>query len=351
MYGPARGLLAPLLLALLVASCAPGRTATLPATAAQVVATPAMAVPITLGGDWLLPLPDGPRAFAAIGRELAGARRSIQLEMYEFQRVDLAQAIVQAATRGVAVTTIMDPSERSSRATWSVLQQAGIPVIAFPIEPRTIDHVKLLIVDGERAIVGGINWGRRSVANHDFDVLAQGPVVVNLERVFAEDLAIAGRATTIPSPAADGAIQVLVTRPGEAIRNAALAAIDAARSSIVMEMFDLSDRLILESLTAARHRGVAIRVLLEPSQSQNVDARSVLRTAGAQVRFFTPAAGELLHAKLGIIDGSLVLFGSCNWTRSGFSRNHELDLLVQDAGLARVFLSRADQDWVEMSAP
>jgi len=321
------------------------------ATNARVQPVPAATVPIRLGADSLVPLPDGPSAFAAIGRELAGARRSIQLEMYEFQRVDLAQVIVQAAARGVAVTTIMDPSERSSRAIWAELQQAGIPVIAFPIEPRTIDHVKLLIVDGERAIVGGINWGRQSVANHDFDVLAQGPVVVNLERVFAQDLAIAGRAGTIPAPAADAAIQVLVTRPGEAIRNAALAAIDAARRSIVMEMFDLSDRLVLESLTAARHRGVAIRVLLEPSQSQNVDARTVLMSAGAQVRFFTPAGGELLHAKLGIIDGSLVLFGSCNWTRSGFSRNHELDLLVQDTGLARVFLSRADQDWVEMSGP
>jgi phosphatidylserine/phosphatidylglycerophosphate/cardiolipin synthase-like enzyme len=45
-----------------------------------------------------------------------------------------------------------------------------------------------------------------------------------------------------------------------------------------------------------------------------------------------------------------VLFGSCNWSRSGFTRNHELDLLVHDATLARVFLSRLEQDWVR-SAP
>ena len=40
-----------------------------------------------------------------------------------------------------------------------------------------------------------------------------------------------------------------------------------------------------------------------------------------------------------------MLFGSCNWSRSGFTRNHELDLLVRDAMLARVFLSRLEQDW------
>jgi phosphatidylserine/phosphatidylglycerophosphate/cardiolipin synthase-like enzyme len=59
---------------------------------------------------------------------------------------------------------------------------------------------------------------------------------------------------------------------------------------------------------------------------------------------------ELLHAKLGIFDRQTVLFGSCNWSRSGFTRNHELDLLVRDAALAGVFLSRLERDWA-MSAP
>ncbi len=349
MYGPARRLLAPLLLALLVASCAPGRTV----SPIPLGVTPVSPVvhPLTVGSDRLLPLPDGSSAFAAIRRELQTARHSIELEMYEFQRDDLAVMLLDAFARGVSVTALMDPSERSSRAIWAKLQQAGIPVIAFPIEPRTIDHVKLLIVDGERAIVGGINWGRRSPDNHDFDVLALGPVVANLARVFTQDLAIAGLARSIPPAQADPTVQVLVTRPGEAIRNAALALIDAAQRSIVMEMFDLSDRLVLDSLVAARHRGVVVRVLLEPTQSQNTDAMAFLKAAGALVRFFTPVSGELLHAKVGIVDGATVLFGSCNWTRSGFSRNHELDLVIRDAGLAHVFTARADQDWATMSAP
>ena len=350
MYGPARHLLAPLLLALTVASCAPGRTAISP-SGGQLLPPPAVSLPLVAGPNRLWPLPDGPDAFAAIRQELKAARHSIELEMYEFQRPDLAGIILDDFARGVAVTALMDPSERSSRAIWAQLQQAGIPVIAFPIEPRTIDHVKLLIVDSERAIVGGINWGRSSPLNHDFDVLAAGPVVANLARVFAQDLAIAGRPRVVPLAQPDAAIQVLVTRPGDAIRNAALALIDGARRSVVMEMFDLSDRLVLDSLSGARRRGVAIRVLLEPTQAQNIDATALLRAAGAETRFFTPVAGELLHAKLAIVDGATVLFGSCNWTRSGFSRNHELDLLIRDATLAEVFLARADQDWATMSAP
>jgi phosphatidylserine/phosphatidylglycerophosphate/cardiolipin synthase-like enzyme len=42
-----------------------------------------------------------------------------------------------------------------------------------------------------------------------------------------------------------------------------------------------------------------------------------------------------------------VLFGSCNWSRSGFTRNHELDLMFHEPTLARTFLSRLEQDWAE----
>ena len=350
MYGPARGLLAPLLLGLTVASCAPGRTAITP-SGGQLLPPPAVSLPLTIGADRLWPLPDGAGAFAAIRQELKDARRSIELEMYEFQRPDLAGILLDDFARGVGVTALMDPSERSSRAIWALLQQAGIPVIAFPIEPRTIDHVKLLIVDSERAVVGGINWGRNSPLNHDFDVLVEGPVVANLARVFAQDLAIAGQPRVVPPAQPDAAIQVLVTRPGDAIRSAALALIDGARRSVVMEMFDLSDQLVLDSLTGARRRGLAVRVLLEPTQAQNVAATAQLKSAGADTRFFIPVGAELLHAKLAIVDGATVLFGSCNWTRSGFSRNHELDLLIRDATLAEIFRARADQDWAAMSAP
>ena len=342
MYGPSRCLRLPLLLlALLAASCAPGRTP--PAVVAA--ALPPVAAPVVTGADRLVPLPDGLTAFAAIVDALRTARRSIDLELYEFQRMDLAALLLDARERGVAITAINDPSERSSRTTWAELAQGGVKVVAFPVERLTIDHVKLLIVDGVRAIVGGINWGTHSSLNRDFDVLATGPVVDNLERVFKQDLALAGEAAVIPPPSSDRAVQVLTTRPGEGIRAAALAAIAASRSSIDIEMFVLSDRLVLEALAAAAGRGVHVRVLLDPTQSQNAATLAQLQSVGAVVRFYLQAGDELLHAKLGIFDAGTVLFGSCNWSRSGFTRNHELDLLVRDSTLTRTFLNRLEQDW------
>ena len=304
-----------------------------------------VAAPIIAGSDRLVPLLNGTTAFEAIVDQLRRARSTIDLELYEFQRQDLAALLLDARDRGVTVTAIKDPSERSSRTIWALLEQGGVKVVAFPLERLTIDHVKLLIVDGVWAIVGGINWGTHSSKNHDFDLLAAGPVVDNLERVFKQDLALAGEPAVIPLPSSDRVVQVLTTHPGEGIRAAALAAIAAARHTIDIEMFVLSDRLVLEALVAAARRGVQLRVLLEPTQPQNAAAMAQLQSVGAAVRFFLQAGDELLHAKLGIFDAAAVLFGSCNWSRSGFTRNHELDLLVFDATLARAFLSRLEQDW------
>ena len=350
MYGPPRCLRLPLLLllALLAASCAPGRTA--PSTGARVALPTAVPAPIRSGADELVPLTDGAAAFAAIGEALSQARRSIDLELYEFQQVDLAALLLDARDRGVTVTAIKDPSERSSRSIWAQLEQGGVRVVSFPLERLTIDHVKLLIVDGVRAIVGGINWGTHSPKNHDFDVLASGPVVENLERVFKQDLALSGEPAVIPSPAGDRTVQVLTTHPGEGIRAAVLAAIAAARHSIDVEMFVLSDRLVLEALLSAARRGVRLRVLLDPTQPQNAAVFGLLQPAGAAVRFYRQSTDELLHAKLGIFDDGTALFGSCNWSRSGFTRNHELDLLVREPNFARAFLSRMEQDWTA-SAP
>ena len=350
MYGPSRCLRLPLLLlALLAASCAPGRTA--PPMGAAIALPPVVPTPIVSGADHLVPLTDGAAAFAAIGDALGQARRSIDLELYEFQRLDLAALLLDAQERGVTVTAIKDPSERSSRTIWAQLEQGGVKVVAFPLERLTIDHVKLLIVDGARAIVGGINWGTHSPRNHDFDVLATGPVVDNLERVFRQDLALSGDPAVIPSPAADRTVQVLTTHPGDGIRAAALTAIAAAQHSIDIEMFVLSDRLVLEALVSAARRGVHLRVLLDPSQPQNAAAFGLLEPVGAEVRFYRPSGDELLHAKLGIFDVTTALFGSCNWSRSGFTRNHEVDLLVSEPRLALSFLSRLELDWAASPAP
>src|SRR6202035_3275835 len=101
------------------------------------------------------------------------------------------------------------PSELTSVAIAALLRTAGIDVVDYPVRKQMIDHVKLLVVDGSVAVVGGINWGVKSPANHDYDAEVRGPVVRNLDRVFDRDLVTCGRDAPVPDPGADTLMKVV----------------------------------------------------------------------------------------------------------------------------------------------
>ena len=305
----------------------------------------APAAPAEVGSDRVTLLRSGAPTFAALRALIDGAHTSVHVEVYEFGQASLAEALVAAHRRGVAVTVIDDPSELASAVTAVRLREAGVDVVDYPVRKEMIDHVKLLVVDGDVAAVGGINWGVRSPANHDYDALVRGPVVANLDRVFLRDLVTCGRPVSVPDAVVDPAIVVAATLPGTEIRPLALALIDGARVSIDLELFVLTDTGIVHALEAARARGVAVHALLDPSQPSSDPSFQALRAAGVAVRLYR-SHGELLHAKAIVVDAREILFGSANWSGGGFARNHELDIEIGDSpSIGAAMLAQMRLNW------
>ncbi|HEV3124635.1 MAG TPA: phospholipase D-like domain-containing protein [Candidatus Dormibacteraeota bacterium] len=309
-------------------------------------AYPTVAGPaVPVGDDSVSVLPRGVVAFPVIRGLLEHARQRIDLEMYELARADLVGALIGAHRRGVAVTVIVDASVVVTAAAAAQLRGDGVDVIDYPVRKMMIDHVKLLVVDGDVAVVGGINWGTGSAANHDFDALVRGPAAANLEDVFLGDLVTCGREVVAPPQRSDAAILVATTLPGTAIRPLAMQLIEEARQSIDLELYVLTDAGIVHAVERAQRRGVAVRVLLDPDQRPSDPSAAELRAAGVDLRVYH-GGGEKLHAKVGVADGRRVLMGSANWTRSGFERNHELDIEVLDSAVvAGAFEAAMAADW------
>jgi phosphatidylserine/phosphatidylglycerophosphate/cardiolipin synthase-like enzyme len=301
--------------------------------------------PVTVGADRVTLLRSGPLTFARLHSLIDNARLSIHVEIYEFGQPGLAAALIRAQQRGVPVTVIDDPSELSSVATAALLRAHGVDVVDYPIRAEMIDHVKLLVVDAHVAVVGGINWGTNSPANHDYDAQLTGPVVANLDRVFVRDLVTCGRTGAIPDALVDPSIVVAATLPGAEIRPLALALINGAEHALDLELFVLTDTGIVHALEAAAARGVDVRILLDPSQPSSAPSYAALRRDGVDVRWYR-SHGELLHAKAIVADATAVLFRSANWSGGGFARNHELDIDLPDApAVAAGMLAQMALDW------
>jgi len=274
----------------------------------------------------------------------AGAGQPVWVEMYEFGRPDLAAELRKARGTGADVRLIVDRTVSVSARTADRLAAAGLAVRSYPVDDKRhqIDHVKLLLA-GETALVGGMNWGRTSAANHDYAFeTASQEATDRLRAIFEQDWSLAGG---LPAPLAARLGPVAQTAPSQEVRSALINALRQAGRSVEAEVFVLTDSEVMAELAAAQRRGARVRVLLDPGQDVNHPSLSLLRSARVEVRWYRVTTGTKLHAKAGLFDGRKLLLGSANWSESGLSVNHELDLASADPKAAAAFAGRFEQDW------
>jgi len=281
--------------------------------------------------------------FQLVGGLIGSAHTRVLVEMYELGRADILRELGDAAGRGVNVRVITDPTVVASRKSAAILDTLGVRERVYPVDDgrHQIDHVKLLIVDGEAA-VGGMNWGKHSDRNHDYVLETHVAVDVDrLVRIFEQDWSLAGGR---PAPLATNPGEIAQTAPGEGIRTMLQAALIHATRRALAEVYTLTDPEVIAELVQAHRRGAVVRVLLDPNQAYNLHAYAMLKAGGVEVRWYPIPRGALLHAKIGLFDGELVL-GSANWTLSGLGVNHELDIETGDPQAVAAYESRFDSDW------
>ncbi|MEM2988730.1 MAG: phospholipase D-like domain-containing protein, partial [Candidatus Bathyarchaeia archaeon] len=68
-----------------------------------------------------------------------------------------------------------------------------------------------------------------------------------------------------------------------------------------------------------------------------------LKGAGVPVRLDTNPA--LMHNKVAIIDGSIVITGSFNWTASAEARNNENMIVIRSAQIAALYEEEFERVW------
>eukprot|EP00298_Acanthocystis_sp_HF-20_P009940 c18583_g1_i1.p1 GENE.c18583_g1_i1~~c18583_g1_i1.p1 ORF type:complete len:322 (+),score=147.58 c18583_g1_i1:59-1024(+) len=108
-------------------------------------------------------------------------------------------------------------------------------------------------------------------------------------------------------------------------------------------VFSITDDRISNVLVAAVKRGVTVRVLTDDDQSKTLGSDiATLKNAGCQV--LMDNSPSHLHHKFAILDGSVLINGSFNWTRNASAANHENVMITNDA----FFISKYEKHFVEL---
>ena len=337
--------------------------------------------------------------FAAVIAEIDASHYEVRLETYIFnfdrQGERLAQALVRAAQRGVAVYLVVDgvgtPTMppawvrgfSAAGVRWHRYSPVGYWSVFVPGQWRRL-HRKLCVVDGVVAFCGGINvlddftdpnHGPLPSPRFDFAVqvrgLLAGEVQQAMEQFWARlDLVrqvehrhwkqagqLLAQAALPSAPVAevagppvpgDGAWAALVLRDNlrhrSRIEQAYRKAIADARSEVLIaSAYFVPGRKLRRALAHAAQRGVRVRVLLQGRYEyfmQYHGARTVygaLLDAGVEIYEYT---GGFLHAKVAVVDQRWATVGSSNLDPLSLLLAREANVMVRDGPFAQQLRQR-----------
>jgi phosphatidylserine/phosphatidylglycerophosphate/cardiolipin synthase-like enzyme len=159
-------------------------------------------------------------------------------------------------------------------------------------------------------------------------------------------VALAASSIAIPAPAAQ--VQACFSPPVSGSCDpltTVLRAINDARATIRVQMYTLTLREVISALVRAKQRGVDVRVIVDRSQlhQDRNDSSQVEALASAGIPVLVDTVPGLMHNKVMVVDGELVLTGSFNYTWGAEHWNAENLLMVQDPALAAAYLRNWNQ--------
>src|SRR5580700_10373265 len=127
-----------------------------------------------------------------------------------------------------------------------------------------------------------------------------------------------------------------------------LDAINGATKSLRVKMFVFSDPALLKAVIEAQHRGVKVRVMLNPArrsgEAENEESRKTLSKAGVEVLDSNPAF-DLTHEKSMVIDDRTAFVKSLNWQSENLTETRDYAIITSDAHEVAEIINCFEADW------
>jgi phosphatidylserine/phosphatidylglycerophosphate/cardiolipin synthase-like enzyme len=152
--------------------------------------------------------------------------------------------------------------------------------------------------------------------------------------VFHFSIALAISALSLAHPAASlstGAAVSVCFAPEEDCAAFAVRAIDNAEREILVSAYGLTvGSGIVGALISARERGVEVKLIADRSTPCGRGS-GIEPLAAAGVPIWIDDQARIAHAKTMVIDKTVTLMGSMNWTRGAAANSEDLNLVSSSA--------------------
>jgi cardiolipin synthase len=263
--------------------------------------------------------------FSSVYNLINGAKRSIDVTMYEFSDTTAEHDLAAAARRGVHVHVILDRREQSENsAAYSYFGSHAVKVTWSSPKYR-YTHQKTLVVDGSRAVIMTANLtSQYYTTSRDFLVVDTNRAdVAAITAVFNADFT---HTAVRPGDGSD-----LAWSPTDS-EGKLLGLINGATSSLRIYSEEMGDTTVENALIRAAKRGVDVQVCGENESGEYDSAYSRLARAGIHISYYNSPTGFYIHGKVIEADygtaHAKVFIGSENFSNTSLNDNRELGLII-----------------------
>jgi phosphatidylserine/phosphatidylglycerophosphate/cardiolipin synthase-like enzyme len=284
------------------------------------------------------------------------AQTSIHIASFEFNLTPVAEALILAKNRGVDVKWVTDDKNgleydiQPGRGQFALLMGAGIEV-KDDAGRSALMHNKFWIFDRQIVWTGSTNITVNGIFKQNNNVLViRSPEIAFIyEREFDEmwNRQFGPRApSTVNNQWAilDGTpLQVLFSAEDHAVNNL-IALVNDAQVNIRFLAFSFTDYPLAKAMIDRAAAGVDVKGVYESFGSNSIG--SELKTFYcAKVPVRQDGNPSFLHDKIIIIDNSIVVTGSLNFSSNADDSNEENVVILDNAEIAALYLQEFYKLW------
>lgn len=258
------------------------------------------------------------------------AKQSVLLIVYTLSDPVIIQALNDKSDQGVAVKVICDGRachfiERKLRPAIQLIKRFGDGLM----------HLKLLVVDDAKVWIGSANMTSESLSMHG-NLIAAVEHSALAEMVVSKSQGLPEEGRSLPRfqhktfDFKDQSLEFWLLPDDHGAVERVKQLIRSAKKSIRVAMFTWTRFDFAQEIVAASARGVKAEVVMDHYSGKGVSAKVAKYLKNSGIWLGMSQGKALLHHKFMIIDDTILVNGSANWTKAAFTQNDDCFFVLSE---------------------
>jgi phosphatidylserine/phosphatidylglycerophosphate/cardiolipin synthase-like enzyme len=274
-----------------------------------------------------------------LAKAIDKARLSVDMAIYSLNLWSIRDALIHAHQRGATVRLVMESDNMDNKEIQQI-QEAGIPIIGDQHE--SLMHNKFVVIDHADVWTGSMNYTISGAYedNNDLIRIRSSQVAEDYTTEFNEmfEEAMFGPAalalTPYPSVMIDGTQVEILFSPDDGVAAKILSLIKSAHKSIYFLAYSFTSNDLGNAIRQRAADGLTVAGVMDDGQivSNQGTEYDAFMQAGLDVR--RDGNPGLMHHKVMIIDQSIVITGSYNFSASAETSNDENVIFIHSVDAA-----------------